>query len=261
MTSQNIMFANPNINYLKKQGYTCVDMHFHSSYSDGAANINQILEKSRNLGIGFSITDHNEIKGNLEILEKKKESDFIIPGIEVKSKEYIDILFYFYNINDLKEFYKKEIEPYRKKFFIKITTSIPLEKIYLLSKKYNCVTSVAHPYGYNTRIGVKRLFKKYEHILKKFDVIEAINGGNPREKNKEAITYIKEYNKGITAGSDGHSIYALGKVLTYSKAKTVKQFLNNIKNKKNKVIGIEDRFGKLSTYGNWIKNKLTNVIK
>ena len=261
MISQNIKFSNPKINSLKKQGYTCVDMHFHTVNSDGAATVNEILEKSRKLKIGISITDHNEIKGCVDAFNKKKEMDFIIPGIEVNSKELVDILFYFYNPDDLKQFYTKEILPYRKKISVISRTTIPLERIYHLSKKYNCITSVAHPYGYSMRSGAKNLFKKHESILKNFDIIEAINGGNHRTKNEEAVEYIKKHNKGITGGSDGHSIYALGKVITCSKAKTVKQFLDNIKNKKNKVIGIEDRFGKYSTYGNYIKNKIKNLIK
>jgi len=261
MTSQNIKFSIPKINSLKKQGYTCVDMHFHTVNSDGAATVDEILEKSRKLGIGISITDHNEIKGYLEAVKKKKEIDFIIPGIEVKSKELVDILFYFYNLNDLKQFYTKEILPYRKKISVIARTIIPLQKIYNLSTKYNCVTSVAHPYGYSMRAGSKNLFEKHEQTLKKFDVIEAINGGNSRTKNEEAIKYIKKHDKGFTAGSDGHSIYALGNVITCIKSRNIKQFLDNIKNKKNKVIGIEDRFGKYSTYGNYIRNKIKNLIK
>ena len=131
----------------------------------------------------------------------------------------------------------------------------------MLSKKYNCVTSVAHPYGYSIRSAARNLFKKYESILKKFDIFEAINGGNSREKNERAVKYIKKHNKGMTAGSDSHSIYTLGNVITYSKAKTVKEFLDNIKNKKNKVLGIENKLGKLTTYINFGRNKIQNLIK
>ena len=260
MISQNISFSVPNISSLKKQGYTCVDMHFHTVNSDGAATVDEILEKSRKLKIGFSITDHNEIKGCLDAIKKKKGTDFIIPGIEVKSKELVDILFYFYNLNDLKQFYTKEILPYRKKISVISRTTVPLKNLHNLSTKYNCVTSVAHPYGYSMRVGVKNLFKKHEQILKKFDIIEALNGGNSRTKNEYAVEYIRKHKKGFTAGSDGHSIYALGNVVTCSKAKNVKEFLDNIKNKKNKIIGIEDKFGKFSTYGNYIKNKIKNLI-
>ncbi len=90
-----ISFEKPEHKELKKQGYTCVDMHFHSTYSDGASTVKQIIEKAREMGIGFSITDHNEIKGVIEAYKIKREADFILPGIEVKSVELVDLFVLF----------------------------------------------------------------------------------------------------------------------------------------------------------------------
>lgn len=245
-----IQFGTPEI----KPGCSYIDMHFHTKYSDGTASVQQVLKKIQELHIGVSITDHNEIKGALEAFENAKS--LIIPGIEVKSKELVDILFYFYDINDLKRFFKKEILPFRKQFLHMSKTTVQLSKVFNLSKKYNCIISIAHPFGYTLRSTARNTFTKYAHILSQCDIFEAINGGNFRAKNQESIDYIRKHNKGYTAGSDGHSIYTLGNVVTYSKADTIKDFLDNIKNKKNSVAGSEVRMGKLSIYVNYAKSKL-----
>lgn len=252
----NIFFKKPNYKELKKQGFLCVDMHYHSNFSDGAASITQISEKLKKLDIGISLTDHNEING---IFELKKNNIFIVPGIEVKSDELIDILFYFYDLNELKIFYTKEILPNKKKFFHSTKTILKLEKLLKLSKKYNCITSLAHPFGYSLRSG-KNLFEKHKKILLNFDNIEIINGGNKRKENLLALDLAKKYNKGFTAGSDGHSIYSLGKILTCAKAKNLKEFLDAIKNRKNIIIGNETDFGKYGEYFRFGFNKLKNIF-
>ncbi|AJF61051.1 TPA: hypothetical protein HA239_00835 [Candidatus Woesearchaeota archaeon] len=242
------------------EGYRCVDMHFHTTHSDGAATVEQILGKIRTLKIGVAVTDHTTISGSLEIFRKKSEKDFVIPGVEINSEERVDVLFYFYDIEEMKSFYKKEILPNRVRMLRYFRSTLSLPELHKLSKKYNCVTSVAHPYGYTMRGGSNRIFEKNENELKKFDAVEAINGGTSRKNNRRAVDYIKQNLKSYTGGSDGHSIYPLGNVLTCSKANTVKEFLDNIKNKKNHVIGKELRFNKFSEYFYYGKNKIKNIF-
>ena len=239
-----------------KPGYSYIDMHFHTKYSDGTASIKQVLKKLKELSIGVAITDHNEIQGCTELYDRSK--DLIIPGIEVKSREMVDILFYFYNIDDLRIFFNREILPHKKKLLYLSKTNIPLTKLLDLSKKYKCLASVAHPFGYLFRTTFRNIFRKYEKTLSQFDVFEAINGGNFRAHNQEAIDYIYQNNKGYTAGSDGHSIQTLGRILTFSKSDSVKSFLNNIKNKKNSVAGVEVKMGKLGMYLNYTISKFKN---
>jgi len=257
-----IKFSKPNIKELRKKGYKCVDMHFHTSHSDGAAKVDEVLKIIRELDIGISITDHTEISGAVEAFEKKKPDDFLIPGVELRSKEDVDILLYFYDIKELKDFFEKEIVPLRKKVLkMYYKLDLTLQQIYDISKKYNCISCVAHPFGYSMRGGSKKTFETHKNILKKYDFVEAINGGTSKKNNQKAIELIKKNKKGFTGGSDGHSIYDFAKVITYTKAKTVEQFLNNIKNKKNYVVGIENKYGKSSTYVNYIKNKVKNILK
>ena len=59
----NVNFGKPNHSLLRKQGFTSVDMHLHSNYSDGSANVISLLKKAKKMGIGLAITDHNEVAG------------------------------------------------------------------------------------------------------------------------------------------------------------------------------------------------------
>jgi predicted metal-dependent phosphoesterase TrpH len=255
-----IIFSQPDYKWLIGQGYKCVDMHYHTVYSDGAATIDQVLEKIRKLGIGVAITDHCEIKGSLEIFEKKKKEDFIIPGIEVTSDENVDVLFYFYGKEEMIDFFNKEILPLRIKMIHATKIKLPLDEVMALERKYNCITSLPHPFGYALRTGVKDLFEKHEEILKHNKVFEAINGGNSRKQNLRSVEYIEKYKKGITGGTDGHSIYPLGNIITCSKADTVKEFLENITQKNNIVIGTETKHGKVGEFGKIAVNKIRNFF-
>jgi hypothetical protein len=256
-----IEFSLPDYNSFQGNDIKCADMHFHTNYSDGAATVDQVLEKIRKLNIGVAVTDHNEIRGSLEAFSKKRKDDFIIPGIEVKSLELIDILFYFYTVDEMKRFYERELSERKKRLLHSTKTTLPLKRLIQLSGLYKCVISVAHPYGYTLRTSIREVFGKYEHILRKIDVFEAINGGNTRKANEKAISYIKQNKKAISGGSDGHSITPLGRVMTYSKAKDINSFLDNIKNKKAYVVGQETRFGKIGEYGNFAVNKVKNIFR
>lgn len=256
-----INFSKPNIEKLNKQSYQCVDMHFHSCYSDGLADIDEILEKSRREGFGVAIADHNEIQGCLEAFRKKRKDDFVIPAIEVKSDELVDILFYFYDVEEYIKFYEKEIKKNKKRLFHTSKTSLSLEEIYEISTKYNCVSCVAHPFGYSMRASRKNIFKIHKSILEKFKVVEAINGGNLRRHNELAVNYIIENKKAVTGGSDAHVLKNIGRVITFSKADTVKEFLDNIKNKKAGVVGVERKKGKLSQYTDYAVAMVAKKLK
>jgi hypothetical protein len=254
-----ILFEKPNIPKLKKDGYLCVDMHFHSTFSDGAANINEIILKATSLGIGVSITDHNVIEGSLEAVKKYK---WVVPGIEIKSRELIDILFYFYDANEMRYFFKKNVEPFKVNYLIKWTrTTIPLKDIMIMGDSYKCIMSVAHPFGYALRVSITDLFEKYEKILEMYDVFEAINGGNNRNQNISAIRYIQKNKKAYTGGTDGHSITPLGNVVTCAKARDISNFLDCIKSQKNLVLGTDRVTGKFGEYREFTVNKIKKMLR
>ena len=63
-----------------------IDLHTHSSYSDGLGTPRSILECARKKGLdGLAITDHNTLEGYY----KAKEYDsnlLLVPGYEVETK-------------------------------------------------------------------------------------------------------------------------------------------------------------------------------
>ena len=247
-----IFFHKPDLNSLAKQGCKCVDMHFQTLHSTGSSTVDEILKKARKLNIGVAITDHDDISGVLEAYEKKTDEDFIIPGIEVRSEENIDLLYYFYDIKSIKKFYSELIKHNKTVFgnrpiAVKTKINVPLKKLITQSGKYNCIFSVAHPFGYHKRRRAD-ILEEFKDILPKQNIFEAVNGVNSLVSNKKSAEFIRVNNKGFTGGSDGHSIFELGEVVTYSKARDVKEFLDNIKAKKNSVAGTSNSTGRFGPY-------------
>ncbi len=225
-----------NMAELKKQGLF-FDMHFHTKYSDGFSNIKSLVKSCTKKGIGVAITDHNEIKG---ALLASSENINLVPGIEVRSMENMDLLFYFYKISDLVGFYNSCIKPYMKR--VKYAgVSVPARILIEKSKEFNSVSSLPHPFAHHHSIG-KGLQKPYLEqgedkfkVIKDLDAIEVMNGHLMKVHNLKAVDLAKKYDKCYTAGSDGHIGQDLGKVLTYSNSNNVEEFLSNILKRQNRV--------------------------
>ncbi len=229
----------PNITAMKKEGFTLIDMHFHTRYSDGLNKLEKVIGRAKKLGIGIAITDHNTIKGSVEASKLKEVMS--IPGIEATTKEGIHILLYFYTISDLISFYEKHILKNKNKnplFCLKIGVN----EIIDYAKEFNSIICAAHPFA----IFWTGLCKAYhkpivnENTYKKVDAIEVITGSNMKSRNRLAIEFAAKNNKSITGGTDGHTLNEMGGVLTYTKQpNTREEFLDAIKNKTNFVIGKE----------------------
>ena len=94
-----------------------IDLHIHTTYSDGSDNLIQVLKKAENIGLDYiSITDHDNCNA-YEELKKINVSNYykgkIIPGIEIKcgyKGRLIEVLGYKINTDKMsawtKEFYK-----------------------------------------------------------------------------------------------------------------------------------------------------------
>ncbi|MDZ7671374.1 MAG: PHP domain-containing protein [Halanaerobiales bacterium] len=86
-----------------------MDLHIHSVLSpcaDITMTPGNIVETAAKKGINIiSITDHNTNKNIASALEIAKEKDiYLIPGIEVQSKEEIHLLSYFASLDDLNKY-------------------------------------------------------------------------------------------------------------------------------------------------------------
>lgn len=230
----NVIFEKPNYENLIKQGYTCVDMHSHSRYSDGLSSLRSLHNKCKKLGIGIALTDHNEIRGSLKL--SKNKDIFVIPGMETTASEGIHTLFYFYDKKELKEFYNKTIKPNLSK---NPFSDLKISVIDLIESagKYNCKICSAHPFG-PMNSGMHKFAEKeeYKKILKKIDFIEALNSAHLHSENIRAERWGDSMGKGLTGGSDAHATVFLGKVVTCTKSRD--DFLDSI-GKESIVVGKE----------------------
>lgn len=106
-----------------------IDMHMHTTYSDGADSLIEVLKKAESLKLEYiSITDHDTCEGYKELVKldvKKYFSGQIINGVEIKcayKKRLIEILGYKVDpkvINNfMEEFHKtKSKEILQQKYF------------------------------------------------------------------------------------------------------------------------------------------------
>jgi len=225
----------------KKEGLL-FDLHFHTKYSDGSSSIKQIEKKCNKYNFGVAITDHNTIKG---CLKAQKYNFNFIPAVELRSKEEVDVLVYFYSINEAKDFDEKIIKRYFKKKGSIGSLKLGILEILDIAKDFNCVTSLPHPFAYFQYFGLKKKKEGYVESknkggfesIKKVDTVEIMNGHLFKRSNLKAAELAKDFNKPFTGGSDGHINLDLGKVLTYSKGDTKEEFLDNLlKSKENNKI-------------------------
>ncbi|MBW2972462.1 PHP domain-containing protein [Candidatus Woesearchaeota archaeon] len=231
-----VIFKKPPLRKLRKEGLFGVDMHFHTRYSlDAVSRIPQAVKKAQRKGFGFAITDHNSIGGVIHSYRLRKHA-LIIPGIEITCRNGNHVLAYFYDHKEIEDFFNKELKKRMKSnpFFIDISISEVLD----LSKKYNCMICAAHPYAPGA-VGLMHtgITKKVEKGLK---LIEVLNGYNFRRANMNAVYWASKLHKGMTGGSDAHSTYELGKVLTFTHSQEIDDIFREVLKNKSIVMGKED---------------------
>jgi hypothetical protein len=235
------VFTKPNFELFDKLGLSSIDMHYHTRYSDTMTKVDNILRKANRMGIGVAITDHNEIRGVLEAVDNRY-SVMVVPGIEVSCYDGPHILAYFFSVSELVEFYEKHIKD-AKGGDPNGATCLPVKDLFSALENYNCITSAAHPYGYMLSGLAKCVRKGFvdSEFLEKVDALETISGAAPRACNQKASMKAEELGKAVTGGSDGHTLFELGRIVTSSYASDVETFLENILKKKNYVIGTETK--------------------
>ena len=153
-----------------RRGYKKYDLHVHTHYSKCAGlmpeEILRIAKKKKLAGV--AITDHNTIKGALEVkkLNKKKEFEVII-GEEISTDkgEIIGLGL------------RKNITPGK------------IFDVIRAIKKQNGLVGIPHPYSsrlMKKSIMLKLTEKEKKMLMKQTDFIEVINGRTGREENKKA---------------------------------------------------------------------------
>lgn len=185
--------------------------------------------------MGVAITDHNQVQGSLMALSQKDV--FVVPGVELKSKEGVHILAYPYSKSDLLELENKCMRPFMDK-----SLSLSISAVDLLDKLkgINCLVGAAHPYFSYVGIQTSRLKKDF---MKNLDCVEVLNTNSLKKMNNKAYQWAVEGGKGLIGGSDGHLVRDLGKTVTGVEGKVkVEEFLERIRKRRSFVIGMESNF-------------------
>lgn len=253
-----VEFEKPDFTKLTEK-YTVADLHCHTRYSDGASDIESIVERVRELGIGVAITDHNEIRGAVEIDAYKDVLS--IPGIEVTSKEGTHILVYFYDIHSLEKFYKSHIKPFMGP---NVMSSIGLcvEEVIECARKFKSIIIFPHPYS-PAYTGISNFYFPKEKLTQLFsmvDGVEVINSENLNRWNMKSTVLGFNLSKTITGGSDAHKTEHVGQAVTCVPCENDRTaFLDSLKENNVKVVGKEiDIFKKVTSNSYKLKNNINN---
>jgi hypothetical protein len=195
------------------------DFHIHTKFSkDADIEPKELLEKVKKEGIDVvGITDHNTIEGGKEFERLTKESGeklIVFVGEEIDTGEgEVTAL----NIN-------KNI---RKK--------LGLVKTCKLIKEQGGFIIVPHAFD-RLRKGVGKSVYK---ILNYIDAVEGLNSRSLfRKFNDKNVSFAKENNLPLVAGSDAHTIEEIGFAVTLVDSKMDKdEILKAIKSGKTKILG------------------------
>jgi len=190
------------------------DFHCHSIYSDGRPNLMAMEEKCLKDNFNVVLTDHNEIRGSIKLYERNRITT--LPALEAGSREGLEFLIYFLNVEDIEAFYKRAIEPYRRDRFM-VQLDISVEKLLSIANEYNCFISLAHPFGFRKKSldFHSRNKQLIETISKGIHAVESYNGNLAIRDNIKAQSLYNSDDYQVylhTVGSDGHDIESLGAV-------------------------------------------------
>jgi len=236
-------------------GYTLVDLHSHTSLSDGRDDPSLCLKRAKKRGINLCISDHNQIHGSLLASQR----GLSLPSIEVTSKDCYDFLMYFSTPKDLALFFNKYIKGHRlveDNLFNFYRLRWPTEDLLEKAKEFNAVTVLAHPDALppkNSGIYIEA----NKQLLKNIDAVEVMNATMSESANKKALELAKTWKKPMTGASDAHLSRYIGTGVTAFESNTVADILEDIRKGNNVIIGKNLRFRhKLKSTFTVIKNNL-----
>lgn len=238
---EGVRFERPDLERLHREGYSMVDMHFHTNHSDSPTRVRSAIKLARRMGIGVAITDHNTISGYQEALSFADDV-LLIPGMEVSAADGPHILLYFYRPRDMCDFYRRHVQPYKRKSPY-LAIRLDSNEIADRAEGYGCVRVAAHPYGYLLfNKGLQKCIEAHyleQEILEKFEGVEVLCGGMTHALNIKAGQLAERFGKGRTGGTDGHLLYELGGVVTCGPSDNAEDFLGDIVERRSIIVGKE----------------------
>jgi predicted metal-dependent phosphoesterase TrpH len=167
------------------------DLHVHSKYSyDSFLSPEKIIKVAKKKRLdGIAITDHNTIKGGVEVSKINEDKDFqVIVGSEIKT-EYGDIVGLFLDEEIRTRRFEGVIEEIKSQWGLSV---------------------LAHPY---------RQYKFPEKLINRVDLVEGFNARSRKGDNERACELVKKYKKPMTAGSDAHLSFEIGRGRTIVNSK------------------------------------------
>jgi predicted metal-dependent phosphoesterase TrpH len=187
------------------------DLHIHTKRSP-CSNLKPELvlkiAKKKKLD-GIAVTDHNTIKGSLDVLKLNKDKNFeVIPSAEIRTN-YGDVLAYYIQ------------EEIKNRELFKVIDEV---------RKQGGLISIAHPFR---TIPWLRFRYPLEKLKGKIDAIEAFNSRMLIGENSKAARVAEKLNIAKTGGSDGHFWFDIGRAYTIFKD----DLKRAIKNRKTTVEG------------------------
>ena len=203
------------------------DLHMHSRFSvDALTKPATIVKVCKGKGIGFSLTDHNNMgayhgDGNIKQLAKK-EGVVLIPGEEVKV------------LKDKKG--KKCVGEVVVYCLSSPIVPLPLEDIFDEVKKQDALISCPHPFDWP-----RKNFKSFSKVWNKFDCMEIYNARayyqGLNEKSRKFSEREEVMGKIACLGvSDAHTPEEIGNGLTQIDAVNEEEFRREIKKCRTRVV-------------------------
>ncbi|MCS7139325.1 MAG: PHP domain-containing protein [Candidatus Nezhaarchaeota archaeon] len=170
------------------------DLHVHSHNSiDSFLDPQRIIEVALKRGLNcVAVTDHNTVRGGLELVrEAKSYQGFIaIPGVELKT-----------NIGDVILLFIEEE--------VKIKS---YNEVLDYAESMDALTVLAHPYRGHVMI---------DDVAKKVHAIEVLNSRSDKIANSKAYNLALKLGKPMIAGSDAHMAFEIGKAVTIVNGSTI----------------------------------------
>ncbi len=232
---------------LADPAYKKVDLHCHSRFSvfkyfrrantrDCYNSPEDVYRLAKERGMSYvTLSDHDSIDGALYLLNKHPEINdfFISEEVETyfpETGQRVHI-----GVYDLDEEQHREIQKLRPD----IRELVP----YL--KSQNLVFAVNHLLQ-NYRM--KNVASKYiGEMIEMFDIFEVLNGAMASSNNKMVRQLVDTFRTegrrmSMVGGSDAHTLKHVAKVYTVSKADSIAEFLENVRNGECFAWGEEMRF-------------------
>jgi len=188
------------------------DLHVHSHNSkDSILHPRRIIKEALRKGLNcIAVTDHNTVRGGLELLREAKDfTDFIaIPGVELKTDVGDVILLFVEEEVKIRSF--NEVLDY--------------------AKSIDALTILAHPYRKHVLV---------EEAARKVHAIEVLNARTDRSANLKARALALRLNKPMTAGSDAHVAFEIGKAATIINGSIIEDVRRAIAKGATRIVGSE----------------------